>query len=226
MIILHGKNIIQSRQKLKNLIDDFKVKGEVLRFEGNEIDLVSLNQSLESSSLMGENRLIIIENIFSGRKTNEKGKILNYLKKVSPKNLIIWEGEKIDGRTLSSFKARILRFDLSPLIFRFLDSFVPNNSEASLILLHQCLEQDSPEMVFYMLSRQIRLLILAADLGKKGLGKMEEWQKEKLIRQAQKFGLIRLLKIYRKLLKIDWEQKTGQTPLDLTSQLDLLITSL
>jgi len=39
------------------------------------------------------------------------------------------------------------------------------------------------------LSRQIRLLILAADLGEKGLNQMKDWQKEKLIRQAKRFGL-------------------------------------
>lgn len=77
-----------------------------------------------------------------------------------------------------------------------------------------------------MLARQIRFLILAADLGKKGLDQMESWRAEKLIRQAQYFTLIKLMKIYRQLLKIEVQQKTGQTPFTLSSQLDLLVASL
>lgn len=226
-MILHGENTVLSRQRLQEEIEAFKTKkkGEVLKFEGNNLSLADLQQALESLSLLEENRLIILENIFSGRPSKEKSNIIAYLKKSNPANLIIWEAKKIDGRILSSFKTQVLRFDLPLVIFRFLDSLAPGNITQSINLFHQSLEQDPPELIFYLLARQIRLLILAADLGEKGLGQMKDWQKGKLIRQAKKFGLIKLIKIYKELLQIDWQQKTSQTPFNLVSQLDLFLAS-
>lgn len=227
MIILHGENTVLSRQKLKETIEAFKTqkKSEVLRFEGNDLLLLNLQQALQPLSLLGENRLVILEGLFSGRKSKEKEKIKDWLKKNSPANLIIWEGKKIDGRSLPAFKAQIFKFDLPLVIFRFLDSLSPENSRFSLDLFHQCLEQDPPELVFFLLAKQIRLLILAADLGQKGLEKMEPWRIGKLIHQSQRFGLRKLIFLYKELLKIDWQQKTGQTPFDLVSQLDLWLAS-
>lgn len=227
-MIIHGENNLLSRQRLTNEISNFrlKTKGEVLRFIGDELVFLLLKQALEPSTLLGEKRLVVIENLFSGRKTKEKEKIMEYLKKLNPPNLLIWEGKKIDGRVLTPFRGQILRFDLTPLLFHFLDSLAPKNERLSLNLLHECLVQESPEIVFFMLTKQVKYLILAADLGKKGLGQMESWRAEKLIRQAQKFTLIKLMKIYRQLLKIEVQQKTGQTPFTLSSQLDLLVASL
>ena len=227
MMILHGENNLLSRQKLNQEIDNFKLKtqGEILRYDGQNINLIDLKQSLESPSLLGDNYLIVLENLFSGRTSKEKQKILDYLKKSLPKNLIIWEGKKIDGRILTSFKGQNLRFDLDPVIFLFLDSLTPGNAKNSLSLLHQCLTQDSPEIIFFMLQRQIKYLIIAADLGQKGLTMMDSWRAQKLSQQAKKFTLVRLMKIYRQLLKIEAEQKTGRTPFNLASQLDLLIAS-
>ena len=227
IIILHGENNFLSRQKLQEEIETFKAekKGEVLRFEGNNLSLVNLQQALESSSLINENQLVVIESLFSGRKNKQKEIILSYLKETNPENLVIWEGKKIDGRALSSFKAQVLRFDLPLIIFRFLDSLAPENIPQSINLFHQSLKQDPPELVFNLLIRQFRLLILAADLGEKGLGQMKDWQKGKLIRQAKKFGLAKLIKIYKELLRIDWQQKTSRSPFNLISQLDLFLAS-
>lgn len=228
MIIIHGENNLLSRQRLISEIENFKNKtqAEILKFDGQNLKLMDLRQVLDSTSLLGESSLVVIENLFSGRTSKEKQKIIDYLKKIIPRNLIVWEGKKIDGRMLTSFKSGVLRFDLTPLIFHFLDSFFPGNAKNSLTLLHQCLEQEPPEIIFFMLARQIKQLILAADLGQKGLSQMDNWRTEKLIRQAQKFTLIKLMKIYRQLLKMEVLQKTGRTPFSLSSQLDLLVASL
>lgn len=227
MIILHGENTVLSRQRLKEEIEAFelKTKGEVLKFEAQNLDFINFQQALEPSSLISTDRLVVLEGLFGGRKNSQKEKILAYLKKNNPENLIIWESKKIDGRTLLSFKAKVFKFDLPLVLFRFLDSLLPGNSKISLILFHQCLEQDPPELIFFLIARQIRMLILAVDLGKEGLPKIQDWQIGKLIHQGQKFGLKTLLSLYKELLKIDWQQKTGQTPFDLVSQLDLFLAS-
>ena len=165
MIILHGENIVLSRQKLKEKTLDFKkkTKGEVLFFNGSA-ELIDIQQAFQSLSLLGEHQLVIIENLFSGRKSKEKEKTIAFIKDLQPKNLIIWEGKKIDGRLLSSFQGQVLKFDLIPVLFHFLDSLRPGNVKASLIFLHQTLEQLPPEMIFFMLVKHFRLLILATDL--------------------------------------------------------------
>jgi len=81
-------------------------------------------------------------------------------------------------------------------------------------------------MIFFMITKHLRLLILASDLGKKGLKNMPPWRQGKLVSQGNQFGLDKLLNTYKRLLKIDCQQKTGKTPFSLSSQLDLLIASL
>jgi len=77
-----------------------------------------------------------------------------------------------------------------------------------------------------MMIRQIKLLIIAKDLGKKGLGNMPSWQKEKLTSQAKFFTLEHLLEIYKKLLEIDFKQKTSRDVFSLSSRLDLLVSEI
>ena len=227
MILLHGDNIIASRQKLKETIDSFQEKktGEVLKFEASNLNLTELKQALSPLSLIGGDKLVVIENLFAGRKSKGKDNLIDFLKKDNPENLIVWENKKIDGRLIGAFKEKTLKFDLPVVIFRFLDSLLPNNSGVSLGLFHQCLDQDPPEIIFYMMIKHFRLLIIAADLGSKGLDRMDTWRQEKIINQAKKFGLNRLIQIYRQFLEIDWRQKTGRAPFNLISELDLLLAS-
>lgn len=225
MIILHGENIQQSRRILVEKIKYFR--GEVLRLDGEKITLTDLKQAVESQSLFGKDKLIVLERIFSRPECKEKEKILQYCQEKNPPNLIIWEGEKINPKSLIRFrKAKIDLFEPSKTIFQFLDSLRPGNQRGALFLLHRCLKKESPELIFYMLSRHIRDLIIAVDLEKRGLKEFPSWKQEKLIRQGKEFGLERLLKLYRELLKIDYQQKTGETTLSLISQLDLFLFSL
>lgn len=224
MIILHGENLVASRQQLSTLKENFS--GEIISFAGEKLNLTQLKQALESLSIFKKEKLIIIENLFTRQSSQEKESLLKYLKESQPENLIVWEGKTIDGRSLTPFKlAKIQKFTLSALIFKFVDSLAPQNKRNSLYWLGQCLKKDAPEVVFYMLSRQIRLLIIAKDLGAKDLTRLAPWQKAKFVNQAQKFTLKQLVNLYQRLLQIDWQQKTGQSALPLASQLDLLIAS-
>jgi DNA polymerase III delta subunit len=230
MIILHGENIVASRQALEKEILAFKERGadEIITLDGGKLELTELKQALESASLLGKDRLVVIENLLSATKSKRKEEAINYLSQEGKKTpLILWEPKEIGKLGLKKLasKAKINLFKIPPLIFKFLDSLSPQDKKNSLKLLHQCLRADSPEIVFYMICRQIRLLIIARDLGKKGLP-LAPWQQAKFLSQAQKFNLDQLLKIQQRLLKIDYEQKTGRAALPLASQLDLLIADL
>ena len=124
MLILHGENVVESRRQLNEEITAYQ--GEIVRLEGEKVSLTELKQALESDSLFGHQRLVIIEKIFLCRPGQEKEAIISYLKKTSPANLIIWEPKAIDRRHLIPFsQAKIRKFNLTPYIFRFLESLEP-----------------------------------------------------------------------------------------------------
>jgi DNA polymerase III delta subunit len=229
MLILHGANILASRKVLIEQKGTAKAKEiEVIDLEGKELDLTKLTQALESASLFGQDRLVVIESFFSLPKSKNKEEILDYLKTQLGANLIIWEGRKIDGRILKSFagKAKIQEFKLPVVIFKFLESLQPGQPRLSLELLHQTLKTEPPELAFYMIARQVRYLLIAKDLGNKGLSGFAPWQQARYLRQAEKFSFDQLLKLHRNLLQIDWEQKTGRAAFPLKSALDLLVLNL
>jgi len=225
MVIFHGENTALSRQRLNQLIEKFR--GEVVKLEGEKITLSELQQAVESQSIFGADKLVVIFGLFSRKPSKEKEKLLDYCQKENPQNLIVWEEKKIDGRALISFKkVKIELFDLPKIIYKFLDSLSPFNKKTSLLLFHQCLKKEVPERIFYFLCRHIEQLIIAADLGKRGLENLPDWKKEKLAKQAKAFGLEKLINIYQKLLAIDYQQKIGKSPFSLISSLDLLIAYL
>ncbi|MGB9706622.1 MAG: hypothetical protein ACPLXP_00905 [Microgenomates group bacterium] len=225
MLILHGENIQASRQYLREKIKKFS--GEVIKLEGEKLTLTEFQQAVESQSIFKNDKLVVIFSLFSRKPGKEKEKLLKYCRQENPKNLIIWEGEKIDGRILKHFPgAEIKLFELAKIIYKFLDYLSPRNKRYSLALFHQCLKQETPEKIFYYLCRHIENLIIAADLGEEGLTKFPSWKQKKLITQANNFGIQKLITTYNRLLEVDYQQKTGRAPFSLISHLDLLIASL
>jgi DNA polymerase III delta subunit len=229
LTILHGDNIVASRLVLNqhlNRAKQAKIK-DIIRLDGKEIKLEDLIQALESSSFFGTNKLVIVENLFSRPRSQEKSAILNYLSTSISSietNLVIWEKKEIKPSSFKKFpKAKIQLFKTPAIIFKFLDSLKPKNTKVMLSLLSQCLQSDSAEIVFYMLARQIRLLFLA--LEPKSL-KLAPWQVNELKAQAQQLGPPKLKTLHQKLLAIDERIKTGQSFLGLAGELDLLLLSL
>ena len=238
ILFLHGDSQISSRERLIELVNQAKVeKKEIIRLDGLKADLNQVLQALESSSLFGQEKLVIIEDLFNRPKSKEKEAIIKYLKKetIVP-DLIFWEKKEISGTTTRWFpkdwQYQIFKTPVS--IFKFLDSIKPSNQKEMLTFLKESIKKDSPEMVFYMLARRIRELVIALDLGKRGL-KGAPWQIGKLISQAGNFtqhqedagqALGQLKSIYAKLLDIDIDIKTGRSFMPLDWHLDLLIADI
>lgn len=244
--ILHGDNIVASRNVLQ-MAKKMAREKEVLVFDGKKVNLTDLKQALEARSLFGQEKLVVIENLISKNKEHrpkastigrsasgrdrpldEKNRILNYLKALpADTDLILWEGKKIDGRVFSPFKnAKVQLFKTPAIIFKFLESIRPGNQKMMLSLLENCAKTEPIELIFYMIVRQFRQLLLVKDLGKKGVTRLASWQYSRLTNQADCFTLDKLLKIYKKLLEIDWQQKTGQTAFDLKRAIELLLINL
>lgn len=223
--IFHGDNLVESRKALSEEVAKARKLGaEVVTLNGPKANFTEVRSALESSSLFGEERLVVMENFLSLPPSAFKRKTLSYLKKGQfGNNLVLWEGK---GLKTISLKAPTKLFRLDPVLFRFLESLQEGGGKKSLELLAKLGKKEKPEMIFYMIVRQVRLLILARDLGASGLSGMASWQQKKLISQAKFFTLDQLLEIYRRLLEIDFAQKTSTDSLPLSSRLDLLVSEI
>ncbi len=222
--IVHGENQVASRQALvEEMTKAQQENSETLVFAGKKTNLSELRSALSSGSLLGKNRLAVVENLLTCPNSPEKAKILEFLKNAEFDNdLILWEEKEIKNvPALPHFQAEI--FKLSRLIFLFLESLGTKTQDQVLELLKRVKEQEDPEMIFYMLVRQTRLLILARE---NQLAGTPEWQKRKLNQQAARFTTPRLKQLYRELLAIDFGQKTSSDPYKLSSRLDLWVGSL
>lgn len=225
MDILHGDYQTASRNFLTFLKKSFK--GEIINFDGLQVNLNQLQQTLDSRSLFNQPRLTVIENLFKRPKSQDKETILDYLAKLKPKNLIIWEAKIITPTSLKKFSfAKIRVFKLPAIIWQFLDTLTPNNPKRLIFLFHLLQKQIADELIFYWLSQRISQLIIARDLGQSGLAKMAPWQQSKLINQANKFKLKQLIDLYHQLFVVDYQIKSGQTNLPLSFHLDLLLSSI
>lgn len=217
--LLHGDNITASRKE----IDSYKIAAsgkEIVYLSGSTLTETDLIQALESNSLFGNNKLVIIENLLGGRKKLEFENILN---SNQDKDIILWESKEIGKTIINKLpkSTNIKLFKIPTVIFKFLDSLTPLNIKYSLNLFHESLKTSEPEMVFFMMIRQFRNLLIIKDLG--ASPSLNPWQARNLTNQAKSFTMDKLMSIYQKLLQIDLENKTGASPFSLTRQIELLI---
>lgn len=227
--ILHGDNIVASRNRLHELRQENKGK-EIVSF-ATVPDKTSLVQALESQSLFGGERVVTAENILAGLGRKTKDDLLAYL--TSGKfdtDCILWEPKIISKTTLASFpkSTHVELFKLTTALFKFLESIAPNNAGEMLQYFHESLPREGAELIFSMLIRQVRLLLaIATDAqGLDELNRLVPWQESKLRQQAAKFTIADLLELHQRLYSIDYEQKLGKNVLVLEDTLDILLTEI
>lgn len=223
--VYSGEDIISSRkaflehlERLKN--EDF----EITRVSGKDTTEESLELLSSPTSLFGQKRVLVIENLLAGTKSKEKEKIIQI---VSLLNcfLVLWENKNFTKGDQLKYPSFVFKnFKLPQVLFTFLDSLSPKKINDNLRLFREAITSTDPNYLFLMLIRQIRLLILASD--KNDLLKLAPWQKAKLQKQAKFFSLDELMEINRRLLQIDFEQKTSGTPFLLEQQLEILLTEI
>jgi DNA polymerase-3 subunit delta len=114
-------------------------------------------------------------------------------------------------------------------IFALVDALGNGEGKKAQALLHQLLDEQDAFSIFGMVVRQFRLLLQAREvLDQRGNVQAELRQHpfvaKKLTAQARHFSVSTLEAIYRRLLEIDEEAKTGKVALDLS--LDMLVMEL
>jgi len=118
-------------------------------------------------------------------------------------------------------------------VFALVDAILEGRRNQAQQLLHRLLRDGaSPAYILAMITRQLRLIVIAKDLGRRkskaGFTESQEsisdYSLEKAARQAKAFSLERIKKAYDKLLETDVGIKTGKYEGDLA--LDLLVVEL
>lgn len=227
LYLIHGEHHLFSRQKLSQLIDQYKRRGfeDIVRLEGKKVTEGELIQALESGSFFGGSRLTVIENLHQHPSKTVKAKLLDYLSGLEPDRteLILWEGKKLTPSQLKKLvKFNQEEFKAGKKVFLLLESIVPGNQRRFLPLYKEACREESAEFVFFLLARHIRNLLLSGE----PKAKFPDWQRRKLRSQANRFDEKRLAAFYTKLADLDWEIKSGQNILDLESNLEMALLNL
>lgn len=205
--IIHGDNTVVSRNELEKIKTNFS--GEIVVLEGKNLLASDFIQATESKSLLSEKRLVIVENCLEF----EIGK--------SDCDLVFWYDKELGKTILDKFKkceTKILLFKTDTLIFKFCDNILPGNGRKSVELFRSCLQTGDAEYIFIMIVRQFRLMLNPLSL--------TPWQQSKIVSQAKAFGQNNLENIYKKLLEMDYQNKTGQLPLGLAFSIEVFLLSL
>ena len=226
--LLHGDNITSSRNVLTSLKSQ-GVNREIRQLDGNGLDVTMLTQALESSGLFGTEVLIVIENLLSKSKKNEKSidELIDILaKNEKTAQVILWEGKEITPAVIKRLGSRVdARLHKTPkVIFQLLDGLQPRNGVSLLPLLQKTLQTDAAELFFSMLVKRIRQLMMLKD--NVALEGLQGWQAGRLTSQSKSFTMDRLLIMEKRLLEIDISIKTGTSPFPLAQQLELFFVDL
>lgn len=228
--VIHGDDTASSRNfflsERENAINP-------LFFEGDKITMSETVQIFEGNSLFFEEKNVFMENFFSKRKPGkELEELIAYFKEIDNKNNVyFWEGKEIAKKYLNLFsKAVVKMFKIPQSIFIFLDSLNPGNQIKLIELFHKTLLTSEPEMVLFMITRQLRLLLaLNSSNSHENISEIKNlapWQLGKLKRQSSFFSGNELTVAYQKLYEIDLEQKTGKSSLTLIQSIDFFLLGL
>lgn len=224
MILIHGENLVQSREKLDQLLQKLS-SSQVIKLEGKQLTLNQLHQHLRSTGLFTDQKTLVVFSLLSLPQSSLKKKLIQTFKDYSDTSIIFYEEKNVHAATIKSLNlSPVFQFKPDILVFKFLDNFSPRQTSQALQYLNQLNQSNqSLDMVFALLAMRVRQLIQATSPQKL---KTSPWQKQRLINQAQLFTPSALISIHQQLYRIDLQKKIGITPPDLYTQLHQLILSL
>ncbi|MBI5044342.1 MAG: hypothetical protein HZC02_00220 [Candidatus Levybacteria bacterium] len=227
--IIHGDDTASSR----NYFNELKTKfSNTVTLDGESTSLTELMQEMDGGGLFVTSKTYLVEYFFKRRKkSSEFEAILSYIQsKTLEHEIFLWEDKELDKKSLSYFKhATIKTFKLPQTLFLFLDSIKPNAGK-QLIMLHQrVLETIEGEMVFFMLVRQLRILLALSDQTDSYIDEVKRlapWQAAKMQKQAKLFPKRELKRLYLALAQIDQDLKTGNLATPLHVSLDIFLSDI
>jgi DNA polymerase III delta subunit len=227
--LIHGDDTIISRNELNHIRNGLSGR-EIRMVNGKTADINRLIQTLESPSIFGNDTAVIFENLLSslGRKIKTAGEYCDLLKSASGKGteIILWEDRIVSPGMIGNLgkNIRISLYKLPALVFTFLDNFRPGNEKFLLDVYGKLSVNEPVELLFAMLLRRIRQLIIIKD-GILPEG-MQIWQSARLTSQAKYFSMEQLTDMYLRLINIEFSIRSGNSPFDTGKHLELFLTEL
>lgn len=222
--LLHGDDTNASRTELQRLVTSAKGK-EIRELNGRSVDMTLLTQALESTSLFGDERVVVIENLFA--KLGRKTKLIEDLARIIERSakstdIILWEDGIVGTTVLKALpNAQVKLFKLPVLLFQFLDGLRPRAAGILLPQLKLLTAHEPAEIVYTLLVRRVRQLIQLTDhVTPAGVS---PWQLSRLTAQARLFTMDELVQMHTSLTDMDIAIKTGTTPFTLAKLLELLL---
>lgn len=135
-----------------------------------------------------------------------------------------------DGRPLDERDIELMVSDAHQEgIFRVVDAIINRQAGEAMAGLNSLIQSgDSIDGILFLLSRQLRQLVMASDLMMRGVPRQEignrlnlrfAWMVDKTVRQANSSGHQRLREMHRSVLEVDFSTKTGQSDRKLLAEL-------
>lgn len=219
VFLYHGEDQVASR----NLLYASKRQYSTLReLNGEKITPLELKAALGNATLFGEETLVI-ENLFTRPRSKLKDECLALLTDpLLTRPILCWEKKALTKAVTAKLPKhwKIIESKSPAVLFTFLDAIIPGNHARAHALLTDLRRSSEDGFIFIMLSRHLQNLILAQSATNP---KLPPWQLGKLKSQASSWSESALLKFYDELFRLDLQLKTGNTKLDLRSQLDILL---
>lgn len=207
--LIHGDNTFSSRQELNRILDRIRQQNtELLIFTPQSLNPTALTQATQASSLFGQDKHVVIENLYSLKSKSDLTQILILLAEKTPTlpPIIIWEAKVLTPTQINKLKPTTVKIHKTPsLLFTFLDQLYPGNVTQALSTLEKIKEAVPTPLLIFMLFRHLRSLVTVTNPGFKGA----PWQKQKLQAQAKKWSQALLLNFHSSLLDLEFRSKTG-----------------
>lgn len=196
LILLHGENLAASR----NYLDRFKKSPNYEIIEGKTLSFEQLQPFLEPTLLAGK-KTVILE--------NPKEESLTKFTDKANLDLIVWYGKKLEKINLAQIQWRMVEFKNleSKTLYRFLDSFFAKGGKQALFYFHRLKNEQVPfEVIVGSLNRQAVNLLHYKD---KSLS-FSAYQQKKLASISDKWSVLGLKDMIKKLLEVDFCVKSGR----------------
>ena len=223
LITVCGEDSIASRNYVNTLKQEYKKKEyEIKHIPAREI-LDVIKSGANSISLFEQRRVFFIESLNTYISSIKDKAVIKEIEELATnKNIDILNWE--DGKSSRDIKAKLLgtikEFKPDKSVFNLLDACIPGNLTHFITILNQVTETQDEGFAYAMLCKHIRTLILA---GSDSLpSSVPSWQKYKLIGQAKKWDLEKLVSFYDGLAKVDVSLKTSNNIHGVKNSLELL----
>lgn len=231
LIFISGDNIVESRNKLSEVIEENKNIGKPTYADAAN-SIADFDEIIRAENLFQDKKIVIFEHFFKGKAPKWKTEI-DFKKLESDKNIyIFWEDSDLNivgkkAREVANRK-NIFEFKIPNLLWNFLDEIKPINvvtgfkPVTTIKNLRQILKSVDENYLFLMLVRQFRLLILSKEKYQDYPSDYKKltFQKYKLAKQVSFFTSSQLFEAYKKLLEIEERQKTGNSIYNLKTELE------